>query len=275
LACAESLRFLGITPDDIRYVERIDTETSLKDAVQTDSAVALLLSEAIHDLADDVREQVLAMGARKFEIAKDALAIEEGRIFPKADPGQGVTIKDLFWFHMGYVPIVPIVATVSRSPNMEMTGVPYQATFAEVEVDIETGVVKVLRMVIVNDAGTVLYPTGAEAQQIGGQVLGLGETLSEELVYDPRTGTALNFNLTDYTIFTMKDMPDIEPVLLEVWQGAGKYGASGIGEGTLVNTPGAILNAIYNAVGLRVDHIPVSPADILRGLNDRGYHEDI
>jgi xanthine dehydrogenase molybdenum-binding subunit len=148
--------------------------------------------------------------------------------------------------------------------------VPYQATFVEVEVDVETGEVKVLRMVVVNDAGTVFNPTGAESQQIGGQVIGLGESLCEEIVYDPRTGTALNFNFIDYKILSMLDMPPVEPVLMEVWRGAGKYGASGIGEGTLVNTPGAVLNAIYNAVGVRIDHVPVSPADILEGLRNRG-----
>ncbi|MCP4994154.1 MAG: xanthine dehydrogenase family protein molybdopterin-binding subunit, partial [Gammaproteobacteria bacterium] len=139
-----------------------------------------------------------------------------------------------------------------------------------VEVDIETGEVKVLRMVVVNDVGSVLNPTGAESQQIGGQAIGLGETLCEEIVYDPRTGTALNCNFIDYKLLTMVDLPPVEPVLLEVWRGAGKYGASGMAEGTLVNTPGAVLNAIYNAVRVRIDHIPLSPADICKGLKDRG-----
>ena len=124
-------------------------------------------------------------------------------------------------------------------------------------------------MVVVNDVGTVLNPTGAESHQIGGQAIGLGETLSEEIIYDRRTGTALNFNFIDYKLQTMQDIPEIEPVLLEVWQGAGKYGASGLAEGTLVNTPGAVLNAIYNAVGVRIDHIPVRPGDILKALKGR------
>jgi len=270
MACAESLSFLGITPDDIRWIERVDTDTSLKDAVQTDSAVALLLAEALDDVAKEVKERVLKLGALKYQVNVDTLDIQDGRIFHRNNSEKGMTVKDLLWFHTGFVPIVPIVVTVSRSPNKDATGVPYQATFVEVEVDIETGEVKVLRMVIVNDAGTVLNPTGAESQQIGGQVMGLGETLCEELVYDPRTGTALNFNFLDYKIFSMVDLPPVEPVLLEVWRGAGKYGASGMGEGTLVNTPGAVLNAIYNAVGVRIDHIPVSPADILQGLKNRG-----
>jgi xanthine dehydrogenase molybdenum-binding subunit len=270
MACAESLSFMGVTPEDIRWVDKVDTDTSLKDAVQTDSAVSLLLAEAMEDVAQDVREKLLDLGASKFGVDKDEMEIEDGRIYPKEDVHKGMTIKDLLWFNTGFVPYVPIVVTVSRSPSEEITGVPYQATFAEVEVDIETGEVEVLRMVIVNDAGTVLNPTGAESQQIGGQVIGLGETLSEELVYDPRTGTALNFNLIDYKVLSMKDFPEVEPVLLEEWKGAGKYGASGMGEGTLVNTPGAVLNAIYNAVGVRIDHVPVSPADVLSALRKGG-----
>ena len=81
-----------------------------------------------------------------------------------------------------------------------------------------------------------MYATGAEAQQIGGQSLGLGESLYEELVYDRRTGHPLNFNMLDYKIPTMLDFPDIEPVPMEVWRGAGEFGACGIGESVLVCT---------------------------------------
>jgi CO/xanthine dehydrogenase Mo-binding subunit len=68
----------------------------------------------------------------------------------------------------------------------------------------------------------------------------------------------------------MADMPPVEPLLLEVWRGAGEYGACGLGEGTLVNTPAAILNAIYNAIGVRLDHLPVRPADVLEALREQG-----
>ena len=266
MACAESFDFLGVKPKDIRWIDKIDTDTSLKDAVQTDSAVSLLLAEAMEELAGIVREKVLALAVPYFKADSASLEIGDGWIYRMDDPGQRVTVKDLLWYHIDYVPYVPIVATISRSPNKEETGVPYQATFAEVEVDIETGAVKVLRMVVVNDVGTVLNPTGAESHQVGGQAIGLGETLSEEIIYDRRTGTALNFNFIDYKLQTMQDIPEIEPVLLEVWKGAGKYGASGLAEGTLVNTPGAVLNAIYNAVAVRIDHIPIRPKDILKGL---------
>jgi xanthine dehydrogenase molybdenum-binding subunit len=155
---------------------------------------------------------------------------------------------------------------MSRSPLAEKTGVPYFANFAEVEVDTGTGRVETLKLVVVNDCGTVMYASGAEAQQVGGQCIGLGEALTEEIIYDRATGIPLNFNWIDYHIPTMADMPDIEPVLLEVWKGGGEYGACGIGEGTVTCTPRAILNAIYNAVGARIDEIPVTPDKILRAL---------
>ena len=122
------------------------------------------------------------------------------------------------------------------------------------------------KLVVLNDCGTVMYASGAESQQIGGQVIGLGETLTEEIVYDRATGVPLNFNWIDYRIPTMADMPEVEPVLLEVWKGAGEYGACGIGEGTVTCTPRAILNAVYNAIGARVDEIPATPEKILSAL---------
>ncbi|MBN1221948.1 MAG: molybdopterin-dependent oxidoreductase [Candidatus Aminicenantes bacterium] len=273
LACAESLDFLGVTPQDIRWIEKVDTDTSLKDAVQTDSAVGLLMAELMVDVAAKVKEKVLDLASIHFKLSAKLLDVDDGRVFAEADPRNYLSVRDLLWRHADYVPYVPITVFVSRGANPELTGVPYQATFVEVEVDIETGEVKVLRMAVVNDTGTVLNATGAEAQQIGGQTIGLGETLCEEIVYDRRTGIPLNFNFIDYKVPAMEDIPLIEPVLLEVWKGAGEYGASGLAEGTLVNTPAAVLNAVHNAIGIRMDRIPVRPADILEALREKSIDE--
>jgi len=167
---------------------------------------------------------------------------------------------------MARTPLVPIRVHASRPPLAVKTGVPFIATFAEVEVDTATGRTQVLHLVVVNDCGTVMFASGAEAQQVGGQCIGLGEALTEEIVYDPATGIPLNFNWIDYQIPTMADMPEIDPLLLEVWHGGGEYGACGIGEGTVTCTPRAILNAIYNALGVRLDQIPVKPEKVLAAL---------
>ena len=262
LGCAESLDFLGISADDILWPHVIDTETSLKDTVQTDSSVSYLQSEVIALAAQDLKREILERGALVLETKADQLDIVAGRIFVKKNPDKGMTLKELFY--MG--DRVPIVVTRSRIPNTERTGVPYFANFAEVEVDTDTGKVQVLHLVVINDCGTVMYASGAEAQQVGGQVTGLGEALTEEIIYDEPTGVPLNFNWIDYKVPTIMDMPEVDPILLEIWKGAGKYGACGIGEGTLTCTPRAILNAIYNAIGVRINDIPVKPEKVLRAL---------
>jgi CO/xanthine dehydrogenase Mo-binding subunit len=162
--------------------------------------------------------------------------------------------------------MAPITVSKSKAPDEELKGVPFFANFAEVEVDTSTGKVTVLKLVVINDCGTVMYASGAESQQIGGQCQGMGEALTEEIIYDKATGIPLNFNWIDYTIPTMADMPEIDPVLLEVWKGGGEYGACGIGEGTLTCTPRAILNAIYSAIGVRVNDIPIKPEKIIKAL---------
>ena len=161
---------------------------------------------------------------------------------------------------------MPLAVRVSRRPEGQKTGVPYIASFAEVEVDTATGRAQVLKLIILNDCGTVMYASGAESQQIGGQVMAIGEVLTEEIIYDPVRGLPLNFNFIDYKIPTIADMPEIEPVLLEVWRGAGEYGACGIGEGTLTCTPRAVANAVYNAIGARVDALPLTPDKVLHAL---------
>ena len=262
LGCAEALAPLGVKPEDIRWVQVVDTDTSVKDCVQTDSAVSFLQSELMVVAARELLREVLERSSRKLGVPAAELEAVAGVIRRRGEPRGGTSLRDLLM----QPDIVPIRVSASRPPLETRTGVPWFAAFAEVEVDTGTGRVQVLRIAMVNDCGTVMYASGAEAQQIGGQCMGMGEALTEEIVYDRLSGVPLNFNLIDYTIPTMADMPDIDPVLLEVWRGAGEYGACGIGEGTVTCTPRAILNAIYNAVGVRLDEIPVKPEKLLRAL---------
>jgi len=262
LGCAESLGFLGLRVEDIHWVSTVDTDTSGKDCVQTDSAVAFLQSEVMIDAAKEVRNQLLTRAAAVMKVPVAELDVAEGRVFPKGAPEIGMTVKDALLRSDR----VPFTVKLSRAPLSQRTGVPYIATFAEVEVDTATGATDVLNMVVVNDCGTVMYASGAEAQQLGGQVISVGEALTEEIIYDPATGYPLNFNWIDYQFPTMADMPEVEPVLMEVWRGGGEYGACGIGEGTVTCGPRAILNAIYNAIGMRIDDIPIKPEKVLRAL---------
>jgi xanthine dehydrogenase molybdenum-binding subunit len=261
-ACAEALSFLGVSPDDITWISKTDTQRGLKDQVQTDSGVSYCHAEMMPRAAAKIREQVLELAAPGLEVQPGELEIEDGQIFVKGEPDRGLTVKELFWSG----DLVPILATVSETLSEEVTGTPFCATFVEVEVDTETGQVKVLKSVVINDPGTVMYASGAEGQQIGGQAMAIGETLTEEIVYDRATGVPLNFNWVDYKIPTMLDVPDVEPVLLEEWKGAGEYGACGIGESVTTCGPAAIANAVRNAIGVRVCEIPITPEKILKAL---------
>jgi len=261
-ACAEHLDFIGVPPENVKWIEKADTDTGYKDMVQTDSSVSYLQAELMPEAAAILKDKLLAMAAAKMEKPRESLDIQKGRAFVKDSPDSFITLKELLWNET----MLPILVTVERMPPLEVTGVPYEASFAEVEVDVETGLVTVTRIVQLNDCGTVMYAAGAEAQQIGGQAMGLGEALTEEIVYDPATGIPLNFNWVDYQIPTMLDVPPVDPVPMEVWEGAGEYGACGIGESVTTCICRAIGNAIYNATGARVESTPFKPEKVLAAL---------
>jgi xanthine dehydrogenase molybdenum-binding subunit len=259
LGCAEALSFLGVRPENITWVSTVDTDSGMRDCVQTDSAVSFLQSEVLAVAAQQLKQKLLDLAAPVLGVPAEQLIVTGGQI---TGPGRNISVKELLW----QGDLVPLSVMVSRRPSGTKTGVPYIASFAEVEVDTSTGRTQVLKLVIINDCGTVMYASGAESQQIGGQVMAMGEALTEELIYDPVRGVPLNFNFIDYKMPTILDMPAIEPVLLEVWRGAGEYGACGVGEGTLTCSPRAIANAVYNAIGARVDELPLTPDKVLRAL---------
>ncbi len=262
-ACAEALDFLNIKPKDIHWVSIVDTDTGYKDMVQTDSAVSYLHAELMPKAAARLKKKLLELSAKHLDTSADKIDIRDACVYFKNDPEKKHRIKDILWDG----DLVPVLITVSELMPGEMTGVPFGATFADVEVDTETGKVEIVKLVVVSDCGTVMYAPGAEGQQIGGQCMGVGETLTEEIIYDDATGIPLNFNWIDYKIPTMADFPEVEPILLEVWKGAGEYGACGIGEGVTTCTARSIANAIYNATGVRMDEIPFKPERVLSALS--------
>lgn len=270
LACAEGL---GVAPEKIRWIATQDTETGLKDQVQSDSSVSYMLGEATYQCAKKLKEQVLKKVSKKLGYAPEKLDIMDGRVFVKELPEIGMTIKEYFdSVELEFEgDLGPITQFDTRHGVLDDNGVAYMGAFAEVEVDTDTGEVKVEKLVIASDGGTILYPPGAEGQLIGGQCMGIGESLYERMIYDEKTGVPLNFNFVDYKFPTIEDFPDIDPLPMEVYRGvAGEFGCSGIGEGAPCCTPRAISNAIYNAIGVRVDGTAISPKDILKALGKVG-----
>jgi CO/xanthine dehydrogenase Mo-binding subunit len=145
----------------------------------------------------------------------------------------------------------------------------FSAQFAEVEVDAETGSVRVLRVISANDVGKAINPAIIEGQIEGGIAQALGFTLFEDLIHDRRTGLPLNANFTDYRLPRSVDMPRIECLIVESDEPSGPFGAKGVGESGLIPLAAAIANAIYDAIGVRFTELPITPARVLSALGER------
>ncbi|MHC4945893.1 MAG: molybdopterin cofactor-binding domain-containing protein, partial [Planctomycetota bacterium] len=135
---------------------------------------------------------------------------------------------------------------------------------AEVEVDMDTGLVKVLKITAAHDVGRVINQMGIEGQVEGGISQGLGYALMEDLVLSE--GFVQNATFTDYKIVTTTDLPRLDISFIETYDPAGPYGAKGIGESPLIPVAAAVANAVYNATGVRIPELPMTPERVLTHL---------
>jgi CO/xanthine dehydrogenase Mo-binding subunit len=146
---------------------------------------------------------------------------------------------------------------------------PFTAHACVVEVDSDTGNVKILKYVAVHDVGFVIHPVAVEGQIEGAAAMSIGQALCEEVVFDDN-GRTMNPSFVDYLMPTINMMPRIETTLVHGYPGAGPYGAKGAGEIGCVPALASIANAIYNATGVRIRTLPLSPENVLRGLKEAG-----
>ena len=153
------------------------------------------------------------------------------------------------------------------SASMDTKGaIPTLGThIVDVEVDTDTGKVQVLRYTATQDVGRAIHPSYVEGQMQGGVAQGIGWALHEEYVYD-KDGHMLNASLLDYRMPTALDLPMIETVLIEVPNPNHPYGVKGVGEVPIVPPAGALANAIYDAIGVRMEVLPMNPKNILKAL---------
>ena len=145
----------------------------------------------------------------------------------------------------------------------------FGAHFAEVEVDTETGNVRVVRYVAAHDSGRILNPQLATNQVEGGVSQMLGFTLSEEMLTDPQSGVTLNASLLEHKSPTVKEYPPIEVIFADVVDPIGPFGAKALGEPPSVGPAPTIINAIYDAIGVRITDLPATPDKILDALDRR------
>jgi len=254
-------------PLETIHVINADTEvTPLCPYGQIASTSAHTEALATKLAGEDARRQLLEQAAIELDVQPEALEIDDGVIYVKDNPDRATNIREIAAKVGGG--ITPVAGRgVVTCPNWPARARSFGAAFAEVEVDTDTGEVRVLRYVSAHDVGRAINPAIVQGQIIGGVVMGIGWALSEELRFDNQ-GRPLNLSLTDYKIFTSADFPDIIPIIVESDDPLGPYGAKGFGEAPIVAVPGCIANAIYNAIGLRFKELPITPEKVITALRE-------
>ncbi|MFN8457274.1 MAG: molybdopterin cofactor-binding domain-containing protein [Anaerolineae bacterium] len=256
---------LGIRFEDVKIITG-DTDLVPFDHGAHASRTTFLVGGAIQRAATDLKQQVLALAADKLEVAAEDLMVREGRVRVKGSPERGMTVREVIRGEGGLPPRV----LFGRATNETTKAYSFGAHFVEVEVDTETGQVKVAQVVAVHEIGKVINPIAAEGQIEGGLQQGIGHSLTEDLVIDPQTGRALNANFVDYKMPLALDMPKIKVIMLELAPDPkGPFGAKGVGEDPIVPIAPAIANAVYDAIGVRIREIPITPEKVLQALRER------
>ncbi len=255
---------LGVTLDKI-VITSGDTDTTPFDVGAYASSTTIISGGAVKKAAEKVRAQVLNLASKMLETPVEKLEWGNNEVFTVCECRKSVTMADIA-MQATYKEKLQIMDGASHF-NTDSPP-PFCATFAEVEVDTETGQVRVLHLATAVDPGTAVNPMQSEGQVEGAVTQGMGYTLTEELLLDG-AGRPLNPNFMDYKIFSAKDMPKLTTILVETNEPLGPFGAKSISEVPINGPAPAIANAIYNAVGVRIRKLPIRPEDVLRALCDK------
>ena len=270
---------LGVEVKNVRVVSP-DTDVTPFDHGTASSRSTFHMGNAVKQAAADAKKQLFEVAADQLEVRPEDLESRGGFIHVKGSTGKGTPISSI---RMGITygkgqPITGrgVFSVPDATPLDEETGQGvypsifwlYGAQGVEVEVDPETGKVSVLRISAAHDLGRVINPLNCEQQVEGAIVTGVGLALLEELVVE--NGKPVNRNFRDYRIPTSMDAPRVTPIFVEAAHKDGPYGAKGVGEPALAPTAPAIGNAVYDAIGVRIRDLPITPEKIRKALKERG-----
>ena len=269
---------LGIDVFDIRVVTA-DTDLTPVDLGSYSSRVTLMTGNAAIQAAERARELLVMAVAEKLGVPIENLSLAERRVFDVENPEVGVSFAEAVVLAESKFGTIGTVGsyTPPRSPGkFKGSGVgpspaySYSAAVAEVDVNPDTGIVVVERVWIAHDVGRSINPLLVMGQVEGSVYMGLGEILMEEMVYRTNRNVVHKFpSLLEYKSPTTMEMCDVKTYLIEDPDPNGPYGAKEVGQGPLLPVPPAVANAVYNAVGVRIDEVPITPEKVLRALKDK------
>lgn len=254
-------------PVDLVQVINADTETAPYAGSSGGSKITYTVGAAVERAARDARRQLLAIAAAHLEAAVEDLSLMDQQIWVRGVPDRSVAVSDLakasMQFGGKYEPVFGrgSSATIARAPA-------FAAHLAEVEVDAETGQVRVVNHVVAQDVGRALNPAAIEGQIQGAVAQGVGWALLERMAYDDR-GQLLSATLMDYALPGADHAPPVETMLVEVPSESGPFGAKGVGEPPVIAAAAAIANAITDATGRRFTDLPIT-AEAIALAHERG-----
>lgn len=274
---------LGIDPFDIRVVTA-DTDLTPVDLGSYSSRVTMMTGNAAIQAAERAKELLVQAVSAKLEVPADRLVLADRRVFDKENPEKGVTFVEAVWLaeaKFGTLGTVGSYKPPAAPGKFKGSGVgpspaySYSAAVAEVEVNPETGIVVVPRIWMAHDIGQCINPVVAMGQIEGSIYMGLGEALMEEMTYRGNRKVVHKFpSFLEYKSPTTMEMCDVITYLIEDRDSNGPFGAKEAGQGPQLPVPPAIANAIYDAVGVRIDEVPITPDKVLKAIRAKAKGQE-
>ena len=251
---------LGLPAEDVHPTIG-DTDSVGYTSLSAGSGATFKSGWACYEAATDIKQQLIQRAARIWDVSPDDVEYTDGVASHKSDSELKLTFKQLAGRLIGTGG--PVVGRGNVNPAG--VGNSFAVHIVDVEVDPETGKVAVLRYTALQDVGKAIHPSYVEGQIQGGVVQGIGWALNEEYVYN-KSGVMDNSSFLDYRMPTSLDLPMIDTVIVEIANPGHPFGLRGVGEVCIVPPMGAMANAIHNAIGVRMDVLPMSPGNVLEAL---------
>ena len=256
----QAAEVLGIPAEDVRP-QVADTDSVGYTFLTGGSRTTFATGWAAYECAQEIKNKMIERAAQIWEKEPSEIELSDGIFAHNTDEDLQMSFKELA-SQLGRTG-GPISAQVSVSPGGE--GGAFGTHLVDVEVDPDTGKVDVLRYTVVQDAGKAIHPSYVEGQMQGGAVQGIGWALNEEY-YMNDSGDMVNSSFLDYRMPTSLDLPMIDTIIVEKANPGHPYGVRGVGEVPIVPPMAAVANAIHDAIGVRMDNLPMSPGAILEQL---------
>jgi CO/xanthine dehydrogenase Mo-binding subunit len=254
---------LGVRLDDV-HVRTADSDFAPHSTISAGSQGLRSMGTATKLAAEKAREQIMEVAADKLEADVNDLVLEENRVYVKGTPEKNLSLGQVAQLSLTHKR-GPIISAQSYSQFPDQPA--FSAQVADIEVDPETGEVKILRYVAAQDVGRAINPLSVRGQVQGAIMQGLGQALSEACLFV--NGKMQNPSFLDYKIFSSLDAPKVEVHLVEREADDGPFGAKGVGEPPIMPPLASIANAVYDAVGVRIYDLPITPEKVLRAIQEK------